>query len=126
MTKQERLNELKDRERFYKVLDKYFDAGWKHWVQGIQQQNDVSNVRLLKILSQIKGNDFVADLIALMGKKNKHAYLELTRKPKGIVLKDGRFANIPELMIDKYTSGSYREGKVFIQIKKDRWVSFVF
>ena len=32
MTKKERLNELKDEGKFYKVLDKYFDAGWKEFV----------------------------------------------------------------------------------------------
>lgn len=126
VTRQERLAELKVQEQFYKVLDKYFDAGWKNWVKGIQQQNDVSNVRMFKILSELKGNDFVADLIKLMGKHNKHAYLELTKKPKGILLKDSRFKNISELIIDKYPSGSYREGKVFVQVKPDRWVGFVF
>ena len=125
-TKQERLNELKAQDQFYKVLDKYFDAGWKSFVKGIQQENDISNVRMFKILAALKGNDFVADLIKLMGKNHKHAYLELTKKPKGILLKDSRFKTIPDLMIDKYTAGSYREGKVYVQVKSDRWVGFVF
>lgn len=125
-TKQERLSELKVQDQFYKVLDKYFDDGWKSFVKGIQQENDISNVRLFKILASLKGNDFVADLIKLMGKHHKHAYLELTKNPKGILLKDSRFKTIPELMIDKYTAGSYREGKVYVQVKPDRWVGFVF
>jgi hypothetical protein len=126
MTKQERLSDLKVQEQFYKVLDKEFDKGWRDWVNDIYKQNDISNLRTLKILSALKGNDFIADLIKLMGKKNKHAYLNLTRKPKGILLKDNRFENIPELMINKYPSGSYREGEVFVHVKDDRWVYFVF
>lgn len=126
MTKKERLQDLKEQDRFYKVIDRYFDEGWKNWVRGIQHQNDISNVRLFKILSRIKGNDFVADLIRLMGKKNKSALLQLTNNPKGVLLKDNRFETIPEIMIDKYPSSSYREGKIFIQVNDSRWVSFVF
>jgi hypothetical protein len=126
MTKQERLAELKAQEQLYKVLDKYFDAGWREFVKEIHRQNDVSNIRMFKILSQLKGNDFVADLIKLMGKQNKSALLKLTKTPKGILLKDNRFKSIPELMINKYPSGSYREGEVFLQIRHDRWVMFVF
>lgn len=126
MTKQERLQELKAQDHIYKVLDKYFDAGWREWVKGIRRQNDISNLRMFKILSILKGNDFVSDLIKLMGKKNKSAYLQLTKKPKGILLKDNRFKTIPELMINKYPSGTYREGEVFIQINKNRWVYFIF
>jgi hypothetical protein len=126
VTKQERISELKEQDKFYKVLDKYFDAGWRNWVKGIQQKNDISNVRMFKILSAIKGNDFVADLIKLMGKQNKSALLRLTKKPKGVLLKDNRFKNIPELMINKYTAGAYRDGEVFVQVNDSRWVYFVF
>lgn len=126
MTKQERLDELKAQEQFYKILDREFDKGWREWVKDIHRQNDVSNLRMFKILSALKGNDFVSDLIKLIGRHNKHARLNLTKKPKGLVLKDNRFKNIPELMINKYPSGSYREGEVFVQVKADRWVGFVF
>jgi hypothetical protein len=127
ITKAERLQELKIQEGFYKALDKYFDAGWRSWVKEIQHQNDISNLRMFKILSALKGNDFVSDLIDLMkSTKNKSAYLELTRKPKGVLLTDNRYKSIPEFMIEKYPSGSYRQGKLFIQVTKNRWVSFVF
>ena len=126
MTKGERLQELRMQDQFYKILDKYFDAGWEKYVEGIQQQNDISNVRMFKILAAIRGNDFVSDLISLMGKKNKRALLRLTKKPKGILLKDNRYKSIPELMINKYPSGSYRDGEVYVQVRSDRWVWFVF
>lgn len=125
-TKQERVQDIKAQDQFYKVLDKYFDAGWRDWVKSIHQQNDISNLRMFKILSTLKGNDFVGDLINLMGKKNRHAYLRLTKTSKGILLKDARYKTIPELMINKYTSGSYREGEVYIQVKENRWITFVF
>lgn len=126
MKKEERLQELKEEEKFHKVLDKYFDAGWREFVKGIQGRNDLSNLRLLRILAKIKDADFVSDLLKLMGRKNKHARLELTKKPKGILLKDNRFPTIPELMILKYTTGAYREGEVYIPVDKERWVRFIF
>lgn len=126
MTKKERIADLKEEEKLYKVLDQYFDAGWREWVKEIRKGNDISNLRMFKILASIKGTDFINDLIALMGKKNKSAYLELTKHPKGMLLQDSRFKTIPEIMIDKYPSTSYRQGKVFIQVNHNRWVSFVF
>jgi hypothetical protein len=126
VTKAERLQQLKDQESFYKVLDKYFDAGWRDFVKEIHRKNDVSNIRMFKLLSAINGNDFVADLIKLMGRQNKSALIKLTKKPKGILLKDSRFKNIPELMVNKYPSGSYKEGEIFIQVHPDRWITFVY
>lgn len=126
MTKQQRLSELKEQDKLYKCLDKIFDAGWRNWVKEIHRENDISNIRMFKILSSLKGADFVIDLIKLMGKRNKSALLKLTKHPKGILLKDNRFATIPEMMLEKYPSGSYREGKVHIQVREDRWISFVF
>lgn len=127
MTKDERLQQLKDEKKLYKVFDRLFDAGWRNYVNDIRRKNDISNIRLFKILSRITGNDFVADLIKFMkSTKHEHAYLELTKKPKGMLLKDSRYKSIPEFMIDKYSAGSYREGKVYIQFAPDRWVSFVF
>lgn len=127
ITKAERLEQLKEEEQFHKVIDKYFDAGWKSFVKGIRAENDISNLRMFKILQKIKGPEFVADLIKFMKSTgHQHAYLELTKKPKGMLLKDSRFKTIPELMIEKYTSGSYREGKVYIRINENRWVKFTF
>lgn len=126
-TKKERLLELKVQDKLYKELDKYFDAGWRQWVRGIEQKNNISNIRMFKILASIKSVEFVKDLTMLMtSTKNKFALLTLTKKPKGMLLKDSRFKTIPEIMIDKYPSGSYRQGKVFIQINTNRWVCFVF
>lgn len=126
MTKTERLNQLKDQAKFHKVLDRHFDAGWRYFVNSIRAENDISNIRMFKILCEIKGSDFVKDLIKLMSTANKHAQLNLTKKPKGILLKDNRFKTIPEIMIEKYPSGSYRQGQIYIQIRHDRWVGFVF
>jgi len=127
MTKEERLIQLKDQEQLYKVLDRYFDAGWREFVRGIQSQNQISNLRVFRILSKIKGNDFVADLIALMKvMKQKYAYLSFTKNPKGVIIKDNRTKSITELMVEKFQSGSYREGKIYIQVRPDRWVTFVF
>lgn len=126
MTKQARLSELKAQDKFAKIIMKEFDAGWREWVKDIYQQNHISNLRMFKILNSIKGSDFITDLISLMGKKNKFALLNLTKKPKGILLKDDRFKTIPEIMINKYPSSSYREGEIFIQINAERWVYFVF
>lgn len=127
MTKAERLEELKVQDAFYKVLDKYFDAGWREFVKGIRAANDISNFRMFKIVRNLKGNDFVKDLIAFMSStKNKHALLELSKEPKGMKFKDARYKTIPELWIDKYPSGQYREGDVYFQIKDDRWLKFTF
>lgn len=126
MTKQERLQELKQEKQFHKVLDKYFDKGWREFVKSVQGENDISNIRMFKTLSAIRGNDFVADLIQLMGKKNKHALLRLSKNPKGIPIKDNRFATIPELLIYKYTAGAYREGEVYVKVREGTWIWFVF
>jgi hypothetical protein len=126
MTKQERLDQLKEEEQLAKHLMKGFDRGWREWVRSIYKENDASNLRLFKVLSKVKGDDFVSDLISLMGKHNKHAKLWLTKNPNGILLNDSRFKTISQLMIEKHPSGSYRDGKVYIQVDDKRWVGFVF
>lgn len=127
MTKSERLAELKAWDGLEKVLDKYFDAGWKNFIKDVRSKNDISNVRMFKILCLIKGSEFTADLADFMKKTgHKHALLELTTEPKGILMKDSRYPTIPELMIEKYPSGNYKKGAVYIHIKQNRWVTFVF
>lgn len=126
ISKAKRLKELKDEDKFFKTLDKYFDAGWREFVKNIDKKNDISNVRMFKILSVIKGNDFIADLMQLMGNKNKSALLMLTKKPKGILINDSRFKTIPNVIINKYTACAYAEGEIFIKVTFDRYVYFVF
>lgn len=126
MTKEERLQELKIEKKVYKEFDKYFDAGWKEFVKNIHARHDIANARTFRILSKLKGTDFVSDLKKLMGKKNKSALLEFSKKPKGMRLKDSRFETIPELMMNIFPSGSYRQGEVYVQFRHDRWVYFVF
>lgn len=111
----------------YKVFDKYFDAGWRNFVKGIRESNDISNLRLFKILASIKDSEFVADLIKLMrSMKSGHAYLTLTKNTKGVLLKNPKSENIPFYTVEKYPSGSYKEGRIYIQIKENRWVTFAF
>lgn len=127
MTKSERLQELKDQERLYKVLDRYFDAGWREFVREIWKKNDTSNFRMFKIISELRGNEFVEELIRLMKMmKSKHAVLKLTKKPKGILLNQAGFKHIPVMMVEKYPSGNYSEGAAYIELKGRHWLSFVF
>lgn len=62
ITKKERLQELREQDALYKALDKIFDRDWKHFVKGVQAENHRSNLRLLKVLEQIKNSHFVFDL----------------------------------------------------------------
>ena len=128
MTKQDRLNELKAEKQLFKEIDKYFDAGWREWGKEIHRQNDLSNIRMFKILSKVKGVPFIVELTQFMEKiKLKSALICLTKKsPKGILVKDNRFKTIPEFTINKYTSGQYRQGELYIQILPDRWIYFVY
>jgi hypothetical protein len=57
--------------------------------------------------------------------KNKDAYIFLTRKPKGMILRDTRFKNIPELWVDQKQTGAYGNGAngcLYIQIMNNRWI----
>lgn len=114
------------REQFYQALDNYFDEGWKHFVKDVQYRNSQSNQRMFRIIQALKGNEFLKDLIILMGKEHKYALVHLTRNPKGILLNNSKSIHIPKLIVNKYPSGSYREGEIYIQIKEDRWIWFVF
>lgn len=126
-TKSERLEELAFEKAFYKSLDKEFDKGWREFAKELSRRNDISNLRMLKILLSIKGEDFVNDLVAFMETtRNKSAYIEFTKRPKGMLLQDSRFPTIPELMVDKFRDGSYRQGRVYIQVTINRWIGFTF
>ena len=127
-TKAERLQELKVEEKFYKVLDRFFDAGWREYVKDIHRRNDVSNIRTFKILSQLKDVDFVRDLMKLMKlMKCEHALLNFTKKlpEKGVWLNDQRTKGIPKLYVWKYPSGQYCDCSIHIQVKENRFVYFI-
>lgn len=129
MTKAERLQELKEEEhlqkQFHKVLNIHFNAGWREFVKDIQGRIDVSNVRTFKILSKLKGNEFVSDLRELMKMmKRKSAYLSFTKEAKGVLMKDNRVSNIPELWVYRASSPNYSDYQVFIQVNENRYVTF--
>lgn len=106
-TKRERLSELKEEEKFLKVLDKIFDADWKTFVDGIRKENAICNKRLCKVVMAIKGKEFVADLLKLMTlTKANGALIQVVRKPTGMLFKERRVTSIREIWVDqKFTKG---------------------
>jgi len=127
MTKAERLEQLKQEEQLYKVLDKYFDAGWKEYVKGIRKQNVEANEELYKDILAIKGEEFVEDLKSLLKDiKLQHSLLTIATKPEGIELNDSRYTTIPKIWITQKLGSIYSEngltGSMCIQLKEDRWI----
>lgn len=122
-TKAERLQQLREEDSFHKVLDKIFDRDWRRFCKEVSQKNTLSNQRLFKVLVSIKGKKFVADLIKLMAlTKTKGRFISLVRQTSGVLLKDRRFATIPEWWIDQRAFEDGIAGKFYIQVRKDRWI----
>jgi len=130
MTKADRLQELKEQDRLYKVLDKYFDAGWRHFIKDIRKHNISSNNRLYKIIAAIKGWEFAGDVKGLMiDIKQQYALLTIVKEPMGIELKDSRYTTIPKIWVQQKSGSIYSgdaaigcTGSLCIQIKDDRWI----
>lgn len=126
MTKAERLEELKSEKQLHKAFDKVMDAGWKAFVDDVRARNALSNVRTFNILNQLKGKDFVKDLKGFMrSTKTEHTQILFTKKPAGILMKDRRYKNIPELMVDQQQISIYGDipcGFIYIKITDNRWV----
>lgn len=126
-TKAARLTQLKEEEKFYKVLDKIFYADWKTFVDGIRKENAICNKRLCKVLIAIKGKAFVADLLRLMTlTKTNGALIHVARKPDGMLFKERRVESIPEIWVDQKVTEYGPMGCFYIQVKADRWLKIHF
>jgi len=125
MTKEERLQELRDQEELHKYFDKFFDAGWREFVKEIRRSNVKSNLRMFNILTKVQGVEFVTDLMQLMRDTgNWHSLLRLTKKPKGIYVKDGRYMTIPGIMMNPQPSTTFKQAEVYIKINDRHWIFF--
>lgn len=126
-TKAGRLTELKEQDKFYKVLDKIFDHDWRLYVNGIRKENAVRNKRLCRVVTAIKGKDFVTDLLKLMRlTKTTGALLHVVRKPAGMLFKDRRVVSIPEIWVDQKIEEEGPTGCFYIQVKAARWLKIHF
>ena len=127
MTKSERLQELKEQEQAYKILDKYFDAGWKQFVKEARQENAIANKKLLSEIEPITGKEFIDDLLSLMKDiKEKDSLLTIVTSPEGMELNDSRYTTITKVWIKQRSTSAFIggsiEGSLCIQIAKDRWI----
>lgn len=126
-TKAGRLTQLKEEEKFYKVLDKIFYHDWKLYVKGIMKENAVCNKRLCRVLVAIKGKAFVSDLLKLMTlTKTKGALIYVARKPTGILFKERRVASIPEIWVDQKIEEDGPTGCFYVQVEANRWLKIHF
>lgn len=125
MGKNNGLSIFKERDRFYKGLDAYFDQGWKEFVNEINRKNLAHNVRLLKALSEVRGVGFSSDLMKLMKSVGaQYSLLKIEKKPSGVLLKNAKFHAIPEFWANQRSVAEGMVGRLFIQVKPERWVSF--
>lgn len=129
MTKQERLDELKFQEAFFKMMDKGFDKGWRDYMKDVQRQNLTSNLRLFRVLQGIRGSEFISDIIQMMKMiKRPTGLLSIVRTPAGIMIKDGRWKTIPELWIFQKSSSDpgILSNTLCIKIKEGRWLQLYY
>ena len=127
MTKAERLKQLKDQEKIYKALDRYFDADWREFVKGVRKENAEANAELYKVIVNIKGNEFAEDVKSFMKEiKHQFALLTIVTEPAGMELKDSRYSTIPKIWVYQKSGSIYSaegyKGSLCIQLADDRWI----
>lgn len=105
-----------------------FDAGWKNYVRKIRQTNSRSNRRLFRLLRKIKSDSFVHSINELSKINGGLPQIRISRRPKGMCLKDNRYSAIPEIWIDQKQGSVYGpntvKGHIYVQVKENRWVYF--
>lgn len=116
-------NFTKDEEGFLKWSG--FNAGWKNFVRTIRQENARSNRRLYKILIEIKGKSFIDSVDRLAKQKKGLPQIRISRKPEGMRLKDNRWSAIPEIWIDQKQTAEGPAGRIYVQVKENRWIHFI-
>jgi hypothetical protein len=103
-------------------FDEMFNEGWKQFIRSIRRENARSNRRLYKILELIKGKSFIDSVNRLATGKGRLPQIRVTREPKGIKLKDGRWSAIPELWVDQQQTDEGATGYMYVQVKNNRWL----
>lgn len=129
-TKQERLQELKSEEQLYKVLDKYFDAGWREFVKGVRKENTEANEMIYKDLIKIRGQEFADDVRGLLKDiKEQFALLEIVKVPVGMEFNDSRYPTIPKIWVQQKSGSLYSgdstkgaTGSLCIQVNENYWI----
>lgn len=102
-----------------------FNEGCEDFMKEIEVANKKSNDRLMRVIENIKGRQFVRDfykLMKLMKKPNRRIYV--VRHPIGQKMTDDRTNTISEMWVElKYTTGEM-EGTVCVEVKENRWLQF--
>lgn len=110
------------------AFDPLFDAAWREFAKNQRKKAEPQRKRFFGLLTAIKGNEFVVDVLSLMKKFNcSHHIPNVLRKPIGSRVKDKRWKHIPFIWVQYYPSNRYRDNgnmyKICIQVKENRWIS---
>ncbi|PQA59824.1 hypothetical protein [Siphonobacter curvatus] len=97
-------------------------AGYRDFIREAQKLNMVSNERMFRLLTKIKGEAFVNDLQALIKILGcRYSKIRVSRKPMGIRIIEKRVPSISELWVEM-KEGEFIKAIVSIQVKPDRWI----
>ncbi|MBG8552325.1 hypothetical protein [Hymenobacter guriensis] len=101
--------------------------GWNAFVQETLQFNDRSNTRLLNAVRLSKGEEFVADVRALMKTaRSEHGLLRVVKEPVGMKQSSTKHGSITEMWLNQRSTSSGIRGAIYIQVKPARWLKITY
>lgn len=106
-------------EQFF---DEMFEDGWKEFVKGMREENRASNYRLLKVIANAKGPEFLQGVKHLLQKVGTATRITFVNKAKGMHFNNPVWSACGGVLIDQRSTSEGMQMDIYIPVKPNKYL----
>ena len=99
-----------------------FDAGWKAFVKKIQEENRVSNFRLLRVIEKVKGPEYLQGVKHLMQKVGTGNRIVFAKNAHGLHFSNPEWNACGQVLIDQRSTAEGMQMDIYIPVKPNKYL----
>lgn len=108
-----------------KAIMDIFDRDWKEFVKHIKEKNRASNYRLLKIIAEVKGLEYLNALKRLMKRVSVDTLITFSNEKSGTPFKQVEWAELGEVYFEQHSTADGMVCNVYIPIKPGKYLHLI-
>jgi len=104
------------------IIDDWFDEGWNEFVKQIQEENRISNYRLMKVVGRVRGKAYLNSLKSILKTIGAGSLIRFSDEAKGVVFNKPEWSGIGDVIIDQRSTPVGMRCDIYMPVKKGKFL----